>query len=317
MSKVRERAKRRAVNFAERLPPAVRPWYQAARPRSLPATYAALLIGGGIALSHDSFDLPRFVLALIGALLLQIASNFVNEYVDFTRGTDEKKVAGMGMVLSNAQLTARQVLIGAVVTTLGGALIGLLLTVFSGPQLLIVGGVGVAAVVLYTAGPLPLSYIGLGELTAFLCFGPLMTYGTYFAVTGKSAVLAALAGIPIGFTVAAILHANNMRDLESDLVHNKRTLANILGRQASRWEYLLLISGSFVVLALLVALGEAPLMALLPLLALPTGIGLVRRASHPDEPRDLNRLLRATASLHSTFGWLMILGFVAATVVRL
>jgi len=309
MSKVRERAKRRAISFAERLPPAVRPWYQAARPRSLPATYAALLIGGGIALSHDSFDLPRFVLALIGALLLQIASNFVNEYVDFTRGTDEKKVAGMGMVLSNAQLTARQVLIGAVVTTLGGALIGLILTAFSGPQLLIVGGIGVAAVVLYTAGPLPLSYIGLGELTAFLCFGPLMTYGTYFAVTGKSAVLAALAGIPIGFTVAAILHANNMRDIESDKAAGKMTLAVRFGLRGARIEYMILIYGGYTAALGLIVAGALPWPLLAVLITLPEAIWTVRVATTTEDPQTLHRMQGRTARLHWWFGAVQAVGW--------
>jgi hypothetical protein len=160
----RERAKRLPSRpLIERLPAPLRPWYQAARPRSLPATYAALLTGGAVALEAGVFEPVRFLLALVGALLLQIASNFVNEYVDFQRGTDALKVAGMGMVLSEGKLSAQQVLIGAVVTTIGGALIGLLLVALSGTTLLFIGMIGVAAVVLYTAGPLPLSHIGLGR----------------------------------------------------------------------------------------------------------------------------------------------------------
>ncbi|PJF36067.1 MAG: hypothetical protein CUN49_07280, partial [Candidatus Thermofonsia Clade 1 bacterium] len=106
----RERVKRTPMrSLGERLPAPIRPWYQAARPRSLPATYAALLTGGAVALESGVFEPIRFLLALIGALLLQIASNFVNEYVDFQRGTDALKVAGMGMVLSEGKLSARQV----------------------------------------------------------------------------------------------------------------------------------------------------------------------------------------------------------------
>lgn len=156
----RQRAKRATPRpLVERLPEPLRPWYQAARPRSLPATYAALLTGGAVALEAGVFEPMRFLLALIGALLLQIASNLVNEYVDYQRGTDALKVAGMGMVLSEGKLSARQVLIGAVVTTVGGALIGLVLVALSGTTLLWIGMFGVAALVLYTAGPLPLSHL--------------------------------------------------------------------------------------------------------------------------------------------------------------
>src|SRR5260221_14415321 len=137
-------------------------WYMAARPRSLTATYAPLFLGGAIALADKVFYVERFILALIGALLLQIGANLVNEYVDFTRGTDKEKVDGMGMVLSRSQLTPQQVLIGAIVTIVGGALIGLLLMVTSGPLLLWIGIGGVLVVILYTAGAIPLFLICLG-----------------------------------------------------------------------------------------------------------------------------------------------------------
>jgi 1,4-dihydroxy-2-naphthoate octaprenyltransferase len=132
-----------------------------------------------------------------------------------------------------------------------------------------------------------------------------------------------VASLPIGFLVAAILHANNMRDLEGDLARNKRTLANIFGRRASQYEYLFLVGGSFVVLSLLVLTGYAPLLALLallallPLLVLPAAISLIRKAFATDEPQKLNRVLRATATLHGRFGWLMILGFAGALAGRL
>src|SRR5258708_25106021 len=150
------------------LPAAARPWYMAARPRSLTATYAPLFLGGAVALADHVFYLDRFVLALIGALLLQIGANLVNEYVDYTRGTDSQKVDGMGMVLSRAQLTARQVLVGAVVTIVGGALIGLYLMATSGPLLLWIGLGGVLVVIFYTAGALPLTFIWHWQYTPYI-----------------------------------------------------------------------------------------------------------------------------------------------------
>src|SRR5512140_2569235 len=153
-------------------------WYRAARPRTLTATYAPLFLAGAVTIAAGVFDLPRFLLALLGALLLQIGANLVNEYVDYTRGTDTRKVDGMGMVLTRAQLTPRQVLVGAILTVGGGALIGLLLVLFSGPLLLLIGIGGVFVVVFYTAGPFALAYLGLGEIAVFIFMGPLMTLGT-------------------------------------------------------------------------------------------------------------------------------------------
>src|SRR5258708_6179646 len=261
------------------MPVTFQSWYMAARPRSLTATYAPLFLGGAIALADKVFYLDRFVLALIGALLLQIGANLVNEYVDYTRGTDSQKVDGMGMVLSRAQLTARQVLVGAVVTIVGGALIGLYLMATSGPLLLWIGLGGVLVVIFYTAGPLPLSYIGLGELAVFIFMGPLMVLGTYYAVSrGQFSTTALLAGLPLACTVANILHANNLRDLESDRLANKRTLAVRLGMEGAKHEFAILIVAAYANAVLLVLLGQLPWPTLLVLVTLPEALALVRAA---------------------------------------
>ncbi len=313
----RQRAKRATPRpLVERLPEPLRPWYQAARPRSLPATYAALLTGGAVALEAGVFEPIRFLLALIGALLLQIASNLVNEYVDYQRGTDALKVAGMGMVLSEGKLSARQVLIGAVVTTVGGALIGLVLVALSGTTLLWIGMFGVAALVLYTAGPLPLSHLGLGELTAFLCFGPLMTFGTYYAVSGQESVPSALAGIPLGFTVAAILHANNMRDIEADRAANKRTLAVRFGLRGAFIEYNILIYGAYVALVGLILAGVAPPTTAIALLTLWEAAWLVRVTTRSKDAQALHRAQGRTARLHWWFGLALAFGWLLATLFR-
>lgn len=311
-SKGRSRARRAArqrVNLSERLPAALRPWYQAARPRSLPATYAPVFIGGAVALSDGVFNLPRFLLALVGALLLQIASNFVNEYVDYTRGTDTQKVAGMGMVLSQGKLTPRQVLAGAVATTAGGVIIGLILVLWSGPLLLLIGGFGVAAVIFYTAGPLPLSYIGLGEFTAFLAFGPLMTFGTYYAVAAYPSTRALMAGLPIAFTVAAILHANNMRDIDVDRQAGKMTLAVRFGMRGARIEFAILIYGAYVAAVALVLAGAMPTQTLVAVLTLPEAIWLVRVSTRSRDAQAMHRAQGRTARLHWWFGLALAAGW--------
>ncbi len=313
----RERVKRTPMrSLGERLPAPIRPWYQAARPRSLPATYAALLTGGAVALESGVFEPIRFLLALIGALLLQIASNFVNEYVDFQRGTDALKVAGMGMVLSEGKLSARQVLIGAIVTTVSGALIGLVLVALSGTTLLFIGMFGVAALILYTAGPLPLSHLGLGEVTAFLCFGPLMTFGTYYAVSGQESVTALLAGVPLGFTVAAILHANNMRDIEADRAANKRTLAVRLGLRGALVEYNILIYGAYASLGALIVAGALPITTAIAFLTLWEAVWLVRVTTRSKDAQGLHRAQGRTARLHWWFGLTMTFGWLLAALLK-
>jgi 1,4-dihydroxy-2-naphthoate octaprenyltransferase len=288
---------------------ALKAWYKAARPRTLTATYAPLLLAGAITIHDGVFDLLRFALALIGALLLQIGANLVNEYVDYARGTDKHKIDGMGMVLTRAQLRPRQVLAGAILTVGGGALIGLLLVAFSGPLLLWIGIGGVIVVIFYTAGPAPLAYLGLGEFAVFIFMGPLMTLGTYYAVSGTVSPAALAAGLPVAFTVASILHANNMRDLEVDRQANKRTLAVRFGLRGARIEYAVLIYGAYIVTAALMVLQAIPWTALVAAITLPQAILLVRQTVLTDDPRVLHRLQGMTAQLHLYLGLMLAAGW--------
>lgn len=300
------------LNIADKLPTTWRPWYLAARPRSLPATYAALLLGGAITIAHQRFDLVKFLLALIGALLLQAASNFINEYTDHQRGTDAHKVAGMGMVLASGQLTAQQVLIGAIVCVVSGALIGLLLVAYSGPLLLWIGMFGVLVVIIYTAGPLPLSHLGLGELAVFIAMGPLMVLGTYYAVSGTASWIPFLSGLTVAFTVAAILHANNMRDRDADQAANKKTLAVRLGVQGARTEYKLLMYGAYVMTMILVLAQVMPWPTLLIFATLPEAIHLVRQGTSTTDTAILHRVQGLTARLHWRIGLTLTAGWLIA-----
>src|SRR5579864_913254 len=172
--------------------PLLSAWYRAARPHSLTATYIPLALAGVIALDDGHFNLARFVLALIGALALQIGANLINEYFDYLHGTDAEKQAGMGMVIKNAALTPRMVLYGAIMTVGVGVVIGLLLTILTGPVVLLIGIGGVLVVVLYTAGPLPLSHIGLGEIAVFVFMGPLLVLGAYYVTATQQVSMVAV-----------------------------------------------------------------------------------------------------------------------------
>jgi 1,4-dihydroxy-2-naphthoate octaprenyltransferase len=291
-------------------------WYRAARPRTLTATYAPLGLAAVIALQDEMFNLGYFLLALIGALLLQIAANLINEYFDFKRGADELKQAGQGMIIKNQVLTPRDVLIGAVVTVAGGIIIGFYLLIQSGPLLFWIGLGGVIVVITYTAGPFPLAYLGLGEIAVFFFMGPLMVLGAYFVMAHEFSWTPVIAGLPIGFMVAAILHANNIRDIDADRAVNKRTLAVRLGRRGARIEYVILVGGAYVMVGVLIVLHVIPITGALVAITVPEAYRLMRLITTSEDTALLHQAQGRTARLHGQFGLWLVIGWTLALFAR-
>ncbi len=290
--------------------PRLAAWYRAARPRTLTATYAPLGVAAVIALQDGVFEPVTFVLSLVAALLLQVAANLINEYEDYRRGADKLKQAGQGMVIKQQVLTPRQVLLGAIGTTLAGALIGLILVTQSGPLLIWIGLGGVLVVITYTAGPFPLSYHGLGELAVFVFMGPLMILGAYYIMSrGQTSPVPLLVGLPIGSMVAAILHANNIRDIEADRAVNKRTLAVRFGLPAARVEYAVLVGGAYGLVGLLVLAGVMPWPTLVVLGTAPEAYRLIQIINTSTETARLHQAQGRTARLHGAFGLWIALGW--------
>ncbi len=296
--------------------PRWRAWYRAARPRTLTATYVPLGAAGVIALQDGVFNLWLFALSLVGALLLQIAANLINEYYDFRRGAEDLKQTGQGMILKSGLLRPREVLAGAVVTVLGGVFIGLYLLLQSGPLLLWIGLGGVLVVVLYTAGPFPLAYNGLGEVAVGLFMGPLMVLGAYYVMAAQASWTPVLVGIPIGLMAAAILDANNVRDVDADRAVHKRTLAVLLGQRAARWEYALLVGGAYVLVVVLIVAGVMPWPTLLVALSLPEAVRLIRVLMTSNDNALLHRAQGGTAKLHGRFGLWLVAGWALALVLQ-
>lgn len=284
-------------------------WYSAARPRTLTATYVPLGLAAVIALQQGVFDLIPFVLSLIGALFLQIAANFINEYFDFKRGADEFKQAGQGMTIKNQILTPNDVLIGAIVSVVAGSLIGLPLLIHSGPLLLWIGLGGVLVVITYTAGPFPLAYNGLGEVAVGIFMGPLMVLGAYYVMARHFDITPVIAAIPISFMVAAILHANNIRDMDADSAVNKRTLAVLFGLRFARAEYLFLVGGTYIALIVLVVFNIIPWTTLLALITLPEAYRLIQIVNTKTDTPLLHQAQGRTARLHGRIGLLIVLGW--------
>lgn len=294
--------------------PRISAWYRASRPRTLTATYAPLGLAAVIALDEGVFSLWRFVLAFVGALFLQIASNLINEYADYRRGADTLKEAGQGMIIKEEVLKPGEVLLGAIATTLAGVIIGLLLLAYSGPLLLWIGVGGVLVVILYTAGPFPLAYYGLGEVTVFVFMGPLMVLGAYYVMaSGQTSATPLLAGIPIGFMVAAIMLANNIRDEAADRAASKRTLVVLFGSGFGRGLYVFLVLGAYVAVAAMVLAGVMPWPMLIAAVTLPEASRLVRMFTRRDtDTTQLHQGQGRTARLHGQFGLWLVIGWLVA-----
>lgn len=291
-------------------------WYRAARPRTLTATYVPLALAAALALQVGKFDLMPFLLALIGTLFLQVAANLINEYFDFKRGAEDLKQAGQGMVIKHGVLTPQAVLAGAIISVLAGVGIGLFLLTQSGPLLFWIGLGGVLVVITYTAGPFPLAYNGLGELAVFIFMGPAMLLGAYYVMAREFSPLPLYVGVPIGFTVAAILHANNIRDIEADRAVKKRTLAVLLGLPAARLEYVLLIALAYASVGVLVIAGVMPWTTLIALITLPEALRLIRIIRTSSETALLHQAQGRTAKLHGTFGMWLVIGWLIWLIAR-
>jgi 1,4-dihydroxy-2-naphthoate octaprenyltransferase len=287
-------------------PTGIRVWLLAARPATLPAAVVPVLVGTGSAL-HGLHELHErvFLLTLVAALLIQIGTNFANDVSDFHRGADAGERLGPLRVTQGGLVSPRQVLQATYITFGLALLIGLYLIVVEGGgwPILLIGVLCLAAGVLYTGGPWPFGYHGLGDLVCFICFGVLAVLGTAYVQTRTITPLDVWASIPVGCLVTAILIVNNLRDIDTDRQVSKLTLAVRLGRRGTRLEYGLCVAVAY---AVVVGLGVAGMVGgwwWLPLLTLPLAIWLVRFVSRT-EGRPLNQALKRTGQLHLLFGLL-------------
>jgi 1,4-dihydroxy-2-naphthoate octaprenyltransferase len=243
-------------------------WVAGARPRTLPAALAPVVVGTGAAAALGGFRLVPALLALLVALALQVAVNYANDHSDGKRGTDADRVGPMRLVGSGAA-SARSVLVAALLAFAVAGVAGLVLAALSSWWLVAVGAVCIAAAWTYTGGPLPYGYRALGEVFVFVFFGLVAVAGTTFVQTGRVEGLALAAAVPVGLLSTALLVVNNLSDVEGDARVGKRTLAVLLGDRATRVSYVGLLAVAF---AAVVAIGVGRPWALLALLAVPLAV---------------------------------------------
>ncbi len=285
----------------------MRAWYRAARPRTLSAAMSPVLAGSMLApaVTGDFYPL-RFLLALAGSVAIQAATNMLNEYFDHVQGLDNSRPQRADQVVKTGVLQPRALLRGGMLTMLFGALCGLALVAQTELVLLVIGVLSVLAGYFYTAKPLALGYRALGEVTVFIFMGPVIVMGSAFVHTLDWTLGALLLSVPLGLLVTAILHVNNVRDMEFDRAHGKRTLANLLGRRVAAIEYVLLILAGYPVLVAGVLLGDIPAAALLALVTLPSAAKLARdfNTTATAGVFPLDGFMIRTAKLHRNFGYL-------------
>jgi len=227
-----------------------REWLAGTRPRTLPAAVVPVLIGSGVALGYGRFSWWRALLALVVALALQIGVNFANDYSDGVRGSDERRV-GPARLVAAGLASPRQVLVAAFGCFVVAGAAGLTLAAVTSWWLVAVGAACIAAAWFYTGGPRPYGYHGLGEVFVFAFFGVVAVAGTAYVQMTSLSWLGLAASVPAGLLACALLMVNNLRDIRTDTVAGKRTLAVMLGDARSRAGYVLLLLVPFGVAVLL------------------------------------------------------------------
>jgi 1,4-dihydroxy-2-naphthoate octaprenyltransferase len=290
---------------------AVRIWIMAARLRTLPAALAPVLVGTSLALGAGHFHPLAFVAALFGALFIQVGTNLSNDYSDARRGADTEDRLGPVRVTAGGLVPPSQVLLATYVSFGLAVACGAYLVAVAGPELLAVGAASILAGVLYTGGPRPYGYEGLGEAFVFLFFGVVAVAGSYFVQVQELPWEAFVCAVPVGLLASAILVVNNVRDLETDRRAGKRTLAVRLGRERTRTLYTAMLVAAFLTAPLPWLLGSMRAWLLLPWLALALARRLVRVVRTRTDGPALNGALGGTGVLQLLFCLLFSAGILA------
>jgi len=283
-------------------------WYLAVRPHTLSAAAVPVLVGLALVLMDGSIDILLAVLTLVACLLVQMATNLIDEYSDHDRPEGKLKMVAPYKVIALGLLSAKAVKKGAIVCLAIAFIIGVYIVLVTGWPILVICLVSVAAVYFYSAGPKPLGSIGLGQPLVFMLMGPVMVLGTYYVQTQIFTLDSFLVSLSLGCTVTAIMAANDIRDIEEDSVAGKRTIGTAFGLRVALWEYLLLVAAAFVIVIVLVAAGKIYPLSLISLLAVPQAVRAFRYLWGGRSRQEWLLGLRATSGLHMYFGLLLAIG---------
>jgi 1,4-dihydroxy-2-naphthoate polyprenyltransferase len=282
-------------------------WITGARPRTLPAAIVPVAIGAGCAAGLDDQVWWRVLLCLVVSLNLQVGVNYANDYSDGVRGTDAARVGPVRLVASGLAAPAA-VKRAAMLSFLVAALAGLVLALLTSLWLLVVGVLAILAAWFYTGGPKPYGYLGLGELFVFVFFGLVATVGTTYGIAEEVTALSIVMGCAAGALACALLVINNLRDIPTDRLAGKRTLAVRLGAARTRALYVALIASAFV-LGIVASIAWRPWTALV-LIAMPVAVMPIVTVVRGAAGRDLIAVLGATGRVQMVYGVFATVGLV-------
>lgn len=286
-------------------------WLEAARPKTLPAAIIPVMVGTALAMAHQRADFVKAGVCLAFALLVQIGTNFANDYFDFVQGADTPARVGPRRAVAAGLVTPRQMLVATWLVLSWAFVVGLILVREGGWGLLPIGVISILCAIAYTGGPFPLGYNGLGDLFVFIFFGLVAVCTTFYVQTGFVAPDAVSCAAAVGLLAANILVANNYRDVETDARAGKKTLVVRFGRKFAIWQYALSNLVALLCPPALMLVGyKWPVLA--PLLLTPLAIGLTRRLANSREPSEQIALLGATARFLAVYGVLLCVGVVLA-----
>ncbi len=284
-------------------------WATAIRPKTLAAAVVPVAVGTAVAAVTSGVVVGPALAALLGALLIQVGTNFANDVYDAEKGADTDARTGPTRAVASGMLSPAQVKRGMAVVFGVAVLVGVYLASVVGWGIFALGVVCIGAGIAYTGGPFPLAYNGLGDVFVLLFFGFVAVAGTAYVQTGEVPGLAFLAAVPVGTLATALLVVNNVRDEATDAAAGKRTLVVMFGRRFAFVEYAVMLLAAFAVPAILVALGRPP-QVLLPWVTAPLAVRLFGRLRR-ETGAALNDVLAGTAKLLLLFGVLFAVGLAA------
>jgi 1,4-dihydroxy-2-naphthoate octaprenyltransferase len=300
------------------VPPLFKKWWVAIRPFSLPASTMSVIFGTTLAVTigKASFHPGLFIAAFIGMALLHAGSNLLNDVFDYQKGIDRQVNPVSGAVV-RGWITPATALRAGLIFIAAGTLLGLFVVSRVGMPIFWIGAIGGTVGILYTWGPLPLKFNGMGDLAVFLNFGILGSLGAWTVQTGYLSWIPVIWSVPMSLLVVAILHANNWRDINSDSDSGIRTMASMLGDTSSETYYTFLLLAPFVCILWLILLSrvdglhpEMPFSFLITLFVMPGAVKLIKKGRHrsnPENPQDFIALDGDTAKLNLLFGILCTL----------
>lgn len=283
-------------------------WLSASRPKTLPAAVIPVMTGAALAFAEGVLQGSVTLLILACALLIQIGTNFANDYYDYMKGSDTAERIGFTRATSAGLISPRAMITATWVTMVLAFAAGLWLVWIGGWVILLIGMLSILFGFLYTGGPYPLGYNGLGDLFVFLFFGVIAVTGTYFLNALQWSFLSFILSLPVGALSVNILVVNNLRDVEQDRKSGKRTLGVLLGENALKTEYLLMQGVAFLTPLSLFFFSDADYRILLPLLLLPYAFTLHTSVWKHTDKRSLNKTLEESARFMVLYGILFSAG---------